>query len=85
MVLTVIVALVLAIAIGILVWYLRSMHPANSNGTGTGQPTTSADRSAGLGAQLYDKVQNPVEGKLPDANTPVTNPLNSVYKNPFSN
>lgn len=41
--------------------------------------------SAGLGGQLYESVNNPVENKVPETNpfNTETNPLKGVYKNPF--
>lgn len=35
-----------------------------------------------LGGQIYEKAQNPLDGKL-ETQTPVANPINDAYKNPF--
>ena len=43
-------------------------------------PAASADNS--LGGQLYQKSQNPLSDKL-QTQTPVANPINDAYKNPF--
>lgn len=44
--------------------------------------TPSVQATPGLGAQLYNQAQNPIQNKLPAAN-PAVNPLQGVYKNPF--
>lgn len=41
-------------------------------------PPSQQTSSKNLGGQIYEKVQNPLEGKLPE-----TNPFNKLYKNPF--
>lgn len=41
-----------------------------------------ANSVEGLGDSLYNKSNNPIENKLPEA-TSVTNPLDDAYKNPF--
>lgn len=40
---------------------------------------------SGLGAQIYESVQNPVKDQLPQTNpfAKKTNPIQAVYKNPF--
>jgi hypothetical protein len=42
-----------------------------------------AAASAGLGSELYEQAANPVQGELPDAAPPLTNPIEQLYKNPF--
>lgn len=39
----------------------------------------------GMGGQIYEKIQNPLEDKLPETNpfSVETNPVKKVYKNPF--
>lgn len=46
---------------------------------------TLEQKPAGLGGQLYESVNNPVENKVPETNpfNAETNPLKGVYKNPF--
>lgn len=36
-----------------------------------------------LGADLYQKAQDPVSDKLPDTPSASANPINDAYKNPF--
>lgn len=38
--------------------------------------------SAGIGAQLFENVDNPIENKVPSVNT-TANPIENFYKNPF--
>ncbi len=46
------------------------------------QPTAPASQND-LGTELYEKVTNPITDKLPDTLSPVSNPLEGIYKNPF--
>lgn len=75
----VVVALIIAATIYFYLIANENKNPA--------QPLTSKSnapvKSSGLGATLYEKTQNPIQGALPKTATPVVNPLNSVYKNPF--
>ncbi|MBI2591407.1 MAG: hypothetical protein HYW34_01890 [Candidatus Brennerbacteria bacterium] len=51
------------------------------------QPKASIAKPAeGLGSDIVSQVENPVAGKLPEANpfSAPLNPFESVYKNPFS-
>lgn len=36
-----------------------------------------------LGSTLYEQAQNPIENKLPSTVSPVPNPVEGIYKNPF--
>jgi hypothetical protein len=45
-------------------------------------PPPAVAPSESLGGSLYEKSQNPLEDKLPDQ-SPVANPINDAYKNPF--
>lgn len=36
-----------------------------------------------LGAELYEKAANPVAEQLPETLTPVPNPIEDLYRNPF--
>ncbi|MBI2051587.1 hypothetical protein HYT33_02375 [Candidatus Roizmanbacteria bacterium] len=38
-----------------------------------------------LGSQIYQQVQNPLKGKIPETNpfTVKTNPFKNIYPNPF--
>ncbi len=76
-----IVLLALFVAGGGFYWYWRSMqqpapHPA---------PSKAAQNApaSGFGSEVYGKVSNPVSGKIPVAVTPVPNPIQGAYKNPF--
>ena len=40
--------------------------------------TSNAAGAQSLGATIYDKSQNPIQGQIPTAN-----PLDGAYKNPF--
>lgn len=41
-------------------------------------------QKASLGEQIYEQVQNPISGKIPETNPFVkVNPFKGVYKNPF--
>lgn len=48
--------------------------------TETTQPASSESES--LGGEIYEKAQNPLDGKL-ETSAPVANPINDAYKNPF--
>ncbi len=45
-------------------------------------PQASAPEEESLGGALYEKANNPLEEKLPEA-TPMANPIEDAYKNPF--
>lgn len=79
--------IVVAALIGVGIWYWF--------GRGIKLPPPGEVRAGGLGAQLYDKSQNPIVDKLPETNPfaeretnpfeeTKTNPLKDVYKNPFA-
>ena len=42
-------------------------------------------KSSSLGGQIFNKVQNPLQGKMPevDAFQAETNPFKDIYPNPF--
>jgi hypothetical protein len=44
-------------------------------------PSVSSTTNS-LGGEIYEKAQNPLEGKI-ETQTPVANPINDAYKNPF--
>jgi len=78
----VVIAVILAVA-GF--WYWQSKKSA---------PTTSAPDEistrekvvGGLGANIFEKSQNPISDKLPETNPfgkVEINPLKSIYNNPF--
>ena len=70
-----------------LVWYLQKdgdRVPSSSNQAK--QEQSAKPLEEGLGAQVYEKVQNPVKDEVPEAN-PIkkvkTNPFKEEYINPF--
>lgn len=42
-----------------------------------------ADDKTNLGTEIYGQVENPINDKLPETVTPVPNPLEGAYQNPF--
>ncbi len=40
-------------------------------------------QASGIGAEIYNQVQNPLENRLPENSAPATNPVSAMYKNPF--
>lgn len=64
------------------IWYWQSREA----------PPPPQEEPAGVGAQIFEKAQNPVADKVPETNpfesTPnpfkkETNPLKAIYQNPF--
>lgn len=43
----------------------------------------SVDLEQGLGAAIYENAANPVGDAIPEATSPVANPIDGAYKNPF--
>jgi len=78
----IILAVLLLVLIGLFVsiyfFYPYSDEPISPVNTGA-RPNTQND----LGATLYEKAQNPIEGQLPETAAPIANPLDNAYKNPF--
>lgn len=72
----------------ILVLYIkmspRGMSLSDANGTKESDAAASLTSSTtnSLGGQIYEKAQNPLDGKL-ETETPVANPIDGAYKNPF--
>ena len=77
------VVFVLIVLIGAGFWY-RQSRQATTNERDIKQPDEAAV-SAGFGAQILEKSQNPIKDRLPETNPfeKNTNPLKDVYKNPF--
>ena len=47
-------------------------------------PTGTENQASGIGGEIFQKVQNPISDKLPEANpTQNLNPLEGAYNNPF--
>lgn len=76
------VAIVVAVVLILLgVWWWQKDQKTE---IAPGEPI-GEEKPAGLGSELYESVNNPVEGKVPETNPfkTETNPLKDVYKNPF--
>ena len=80
----VIVIVVVAVIVAAALWYAKfyqkpkqAAAPAQGFGPAVNAPTST------LGAQLYQKANNPIQDKLPATVAPVPNPIQNVYKNPF--
>ena len=87
--LIIIAAVVIAVVLGLFIWYYQSSRPTSppfptvrTEPTPTVPPTAEVPKS--LGSEIYEKSNNPVAGKLPESN-PVgnANPLEGAYNNPF--
>ncbi|MBI3109551.1 hypothetical protein HYZ06_00740 [Candidatus Daviesbacteria bacterium] len=49
-------------------------------------PFQSSPSNSNLGAQIFEKTQNPLAGKIPETNPFAevqTNPFKNIYPNPF--
>ena len=48
-------------------------------------PTTTPPPAAAkdVGTELFEKASNPVTEKIPDTITPIQNPIEDLYRNPF--
>ncbi len=84
-------ALVVGIG-GVFAWFGRQWYAELAGTTGpsvvtqlsTAQQELLVTANArGLGSEIFDQATNPIKGKLPDAAPAVTNPVDSLYKNPF--
>ncbi|MEK7118114.1 MAG: hypothetical protein AAB869_00720 [Patescibacteria group bacterium] len=64
------------------VFYVRSTSTQTGEALKTDQPTVAVKNESSLGGTLYEKASNPLGDKLPEQ-SPVANPINDVYKNPF--
>ena len=72
----IIIVLVL-ILVGIGAYFLISSGKVSN-------PLTKKTQKTSLGEQIYNKVKNPLEDKLPETNPfAKVNPFKGVYKNPF--
>ena len=85
--------LTLPIAIGLilvvfLIWYLgfykKPAAPTSTGGAPVGPSGVAPPaNSQSLGNQLYEKSKNPIGENIPST-SPVPNPIEGVYKNPFA-
>ncbi len=83
-----IIAIILILLFGGGFWYWQYSKQAPEPEVSQ-EPQTS---EGGLGAQIFEKAQNPVAGKVPETNPfeadlnpfkKETNPLRAIYTNPF--
>ncbi len=75
----IIAALVLLAAILIYVFTRPEAEPAPADKTAA----QAEEPSAELGAEVYNKANNPLADKLPGSGASVPNPLEGSYRNPF--
>lgn len=66
-------------------FFSYSYPPAPTNSP-VAHEKSIAKPAEGLGSDIVSQVENPVAGKLPEANpfSAPLNPFESIYKNPFS-
>ncbi len=76
---------VVVLAAVLIYWYavLRKASPEPASQSNGGTAGGSAEQTGTLGADIYEKAQNPVADKLPDTSAGVPNPIGNAYKNPF--
>ena len=68
----VVALLIIAVLVGWYFFYIK----------GGEQITGSGEEVTGLGSELFEEVNNPIEGKVPTVETTI-NPIEDFYKNPF--
>lgn len=84
----IIIAVLVIFAIAGLVWYLQkgNKQGAPQLNQAKSQQQAPAPKEEGLGAEVYEKAQNPVKDEVPETN-PIknvkTNPFKEEYSNPF--
>lgn len=85
----IIVVVLLLLAAGFGFWYWSAREAAPPAPPGVYSPEKAA---GGLGANIFEKSQNPISDKLPETNPfgadinpfeKEANPLKAQYKNPF--
>lgn len=79
------VALFITIAfLGLLLLYVNKLASPFENTTSftSVAPPAVSSTTNSLGGQIYEKAQNPLDGKL-ETQAPAANPINDAYKNPF--
>lgn len=73
-------------------WYWQSKRAFIESKPKTDSQTSAVKKSAELGAQIFEKTQNPTKDKFPESNpftvdtnpfSVKTNPFKDAYKNPF--
>lgn len=75
-----IVLIVVAVLIvgGLIFWYAITPEEKQIE-----PPASAPIENAALGGDIYEKSSNPIKNNLPDTVTPVPNPLQGIYQNPF--
>lgn len=74
---------VIAVILGLAIYFYISGNETKVPEIPVVNNSNPAAKPAGLGASLYAKSQNPIQGALPQTTAPVPNPLGNAYKNPF--
>ena len=78
-VITIIVAAAV-VAAGVIYWFYGPSRRGQAPVLPSAGPAAEEPKS--LGAEIAESVESPIENKLP-AVSPVVNPLEGAYKNPF--
>ncbi len=76
MVLTIVVVIIILAAL--FFWYNGARRTASRTSTAL-TPVHTQD----LGSKIYVQANNPIQDKLPSTVSPVPNPADTLYKNPF--
>ena len=77
-----VIAIVMILACGIFLFYTAN-GPTPQDFADRGRARALAEVSS-LGANIYKASSNPLEGKSPETVSPVSNPLDDAYINPFN-
>ena len=73
------IVVVLLLALGVVLYLQRGKKETSPSPQNQAKDVQApAPNEAGLGAQVYEKSQNPVKDEVPE-----TNPFKEEYKNPF--
>lgn len=81
---TIVIAIFLVVLVAAVVaWVVFSKGKEIQTQTQT-NPAKTNNQASGIGGEIFQKIQNPVAGKLPESNVGGNvNPLSGAYKNPF--
>lgn len=84
----IVIAGLLMVFLGVMVVALKVFVPPKNIRLSEGPPIEINDIKKlfpqSLGSEIYAKVNNPIEDKVPEVNPAAnTNPIEDVYKNPF--
>jgi hypothetical protein len=85
-----IVIFILAVLVAYLAWYVNGRQqqpvppePAPVLAPLAQETAPSPEEQASLGGDIYTQTQDPIKDKIPESVTPVSNPIDGAYKNPF--